>query len=134
MNKNPTNIAFSPEETTMDRKEAIHKYKTTIQPKGIYQIRNLKNGKIFIGSAKDLRGRINSNKFQLRVGSHMNKEMQKDFNEIGEEGFSFDILDHLKPNDDLNYDYTEDLKILEKMWLKKIQLYNEKGYNSPISK
>lgn len=115
----------------MNRKEAINEYKKTIQPMGIYQIRNMKNGRIYIGSAKDLRGRLNSNKFQLRMGSHLNKEMQKDFDEIGEEGFSFDILDYLKPKEDLNFDYTEELNILEKMWLEKINPYNEKGYNTP---
>lgn len=113
----------------MNRKEAISEYKKTIQPMGIYQIRNMKNGRIYIGSAKDLRGRINSNKFQLRMGSHLNKEMQKDFDEIGEEGFSFEILDYLKPKEDLSYDYTEDLKILEEMWLEKMRPFNEKGYN-----
>lgn len=115
----------------MNKRELINKYKQTIQPMGIYQIRNIKNGRIYIGSAKDLRGRINSNKFQLKMGSHLNREMQKDFSEIGEKGFSFDVLDYLKPKEDLNYDYTEDLKILEEMWLEKIQPYNEKGYNSP---
>jgi len=118
----------------MNKKEMIKKYKQTTQQMGIYQIKNMRNGKIFIGSAKDLRGRINSNKFQLRVGSHLNKEMQKDFNEIGEEGFSFDVLDYLKPKDILNYDYTEDLKILEEMWLEKLQPHNEKGYNAQKNK
>ena len=117
----------------MNRKEMINEYKQTIQPMGIYQIRNMKNGKIYIGSAKDLRGRINSNKFQLRIGSHLNKEMQKDFNELGEECFSFDILDYLKPKEDLNYDYAEELKLLEEIWLEKIQPYNDKGYNDKKS-
>jgi group I intron endonuclease len=114
----------------MNKKEMINKYKQTIQPMGIYQIRNMKSGKIYIGSAKNLRGKINSNKFQLKNGLHLNKEMQKDFIEIGEEGFSFDVLDYLKPKEDLNYDYTEELKILEDMWLEKLQPYNEKGYNT----
>jgi hypothetical protein len=114
----------------MNKKEMTKKYKQTIQPMGIYQIKNMKNGKIFLESAKDLRGKINSNKFQLKNGLHLNKEMQKDFNEIGEEGFSFGILDYLKPKEDLNYDYTEELKILEDMWLEKLQPYNEKGYNT----
>lgn len=114
----------------MNKRELINKYKQTVQPMGIYQIRNVKNGKIFIGSAKDLRGRINSNKFQLKMGSHLNKKLQQDYNQLGEEGFSFDILDYLKPKEDLKYDYTEDLKILEEMWLEKVQPYNEKGYNS----
>ena len=118
----------------MNKKEMMNKYKQTIQPMGIYQIKNLKNGKIYIGSAKDLRGKINGSKFQLKNDLHLNKEMQKDFNEIGEEGFSFDILDYLKPNEDSNYDYTEELKILLDMWLEKLQPYNEKGYNSRSDK
>jgi len=108
----------------------INKYKQTIQPMGIYSIKNMKNGKIYIGSSKDLQGIINRNKFQLKNGLHFNKEMQKDFNEIGEEGFSFDILDYLKPKEDLNYDYTDELIILEEMWLEKLQPYDEKGYNT----
>ncbi len=119
----------------MNKKELIKKYKQTIQPMGIYQIKNMENGKIFIGIAKDLRGKINSNKFQLKNNSHFNKEMQNDFNQIGEEKFSFEILDYLKPKEelDLNYNYTEELKILEDMWLEKLQPYNEKGYNTQKS-
>ena len=113
----------------MNKKELIKRYKQTIQPMGVYQIKNKQNGKIFIGCTKNLPGKINSHKFQLKNGLHINKEMQKDFNEIGEEGFSFEILDYLKPKDDLSCDYTEELKILEEMWTEKLQLFNEKGYN-----
>ena len=114
----------------MNKKEIIKQYKQTIQPMGIYQIKNIRNGKKFIGSAKDLRGIINSNKFRLQNGFHSNKEMQTEFNNMGENSFSFDILDYLQPKDDMNYDYTEDLKTLEEMWLEKLQPYNEKGYNT----
>ncbi len=114
----------------MNKKELINQYKQTLRPMGIYQIKNKKNDKIYIESAKDLQGIINRNKFQLKNGLHLNTEMQKDYNEIGEEWFSFDILDYLKPKDDLNYDYTEELKTLEEMWLEKLQPYNEKGYNT----
>ena len=114
----------------MNRKELIKNYKQTARPMGVYQIKNLKNGKLFIGSAQDLRGIINSNQFQLKNNSHYNKELQKDFNETGEGNFTFEVLDTLKPKEDLKYDYTEDLKILEKMWLEKLPPYNEKGYNT----
>lgn len=114
----------------MNKKELINQYKRTLRPMGIYQIKNKVNGKIYIESAKDLPGIINRNKFQLKNGLHLNAEMQKDYHEIGEEWFSFDILDYLKPKEDLNYDYTEELKTLEEMWLEKLQPYNEKGYNT----
>ena len=113
----------------MNRKELIKQYKQTIQPMGIYQIKNDSNGKLFLGSSKNLPGKINSHKFQLKNGSHPNAEMQKEYNETGEIGFSFEILDRLKPNEDLKYDYTEELKTLEEMWMEKLQPFNEKGYH-----
>jgi hypothetical protein len=117
-------------EIKMNKKELTNKYKQTIRPMGIYQIRNVSNGKIFLGSAKDLQGIINSNRFQLKNGLHTNKEMQTDFITFGEQSFSFDILDQLEPKEDIKYDYTEELRMLEEMWLEKLQPYNEKGYNS----
>jgi hypothetical protein len=114
----------------MNKKELINKYKQTIRPMGIYQIRNMRNGKIFLGSAKDLQGIINSNRFQLKNGLHTNREMQSDFTTFGEASFSFEILDQLEPKEDIKYDYTEELRMLEEMWLDKLQPYGEKGYNS----
>jgi group I intron endonuclease len=113
----------------MNRKELINEYKQTIQPMGVYQIRNTINGKIFLGSSKDLKGILNRTRFQLKNGLHMNKDMQRDFIEIGEESFSFEILDYLKPKEDMKGDYTKELQMLEDMWLEKLQPFNEHGYN-----
>lgn len=113
----------------MDKKEVRQKYKQTIQPMGVYQIKNLKNGKIFIGSAKNLPGKINSHKFQLKNRLHNNRSLQKDYNEQGEADFVFEILDNLDPKDDPNADYTKELNLLEEMWLEKLRPYDEKGYN-----
>ena len=113
----------------MDRKEKINEYKQSIQPMGIYQIRNRVNGKIFLGSSKNLKGILNRTKFQLENNLHINKDMQKDFNEIGEANFSFEILDNLEPRENIKGDYTKELQTLENMWLEKLQPFNENGYN-----
>jgi len=113
----------------IDKKELRKKYKQTLQPMGIYQIKNLVNEKIFIGSSKNLPGKLNSSKFQLELGSHMNIELQKDFAHFGKENFSFEVIDYLEPKDDSNYNYTEDLTVLEEMWLEELQPFDEKGYN-----
>ena len=112
------------------KKELKNIYKEKKFKIGVFQIRNIQNNKILISSSTDLDAIWNRHKFQLDFGSHFNKELQKDFNEVGEEGFSFDILDSLKPKEDVKYDYTDDLKILEEMWLTKLQPYDEEGYNT----
>jgi group I intron endonuclease len=112
-----------------DRKKLKREYKDTIQPMGIYSISNLRNGKILIGSALDLKGKLNSIKFQLEMGSYINKELQKDFNLFGQNNFSFEILDYLEPKEDQGHNYAAELKVLEEIWLEKLQPYDLNGYN-----
>jgi hypothetical protein len=113
----------------IDKNRIKKEYKQTLPPMGVYQIRNLANGKILIGSCKNLPGKINSHRFQLKMGSHRNRALQSDYTCLGEEKFSFEILDKLGAKEDPQYDYTMDLSILEKMWLDKLQPYGERGYH-----
>ena len=114
-----------------DRKEIIRQYKQKILPMGIFQIRNLVNGKILIGSSKNLQNFANRHKFQLKLGSHKNKDLQDDYSKYGETNFVFEIIDHLQAKEDPACDYTKDLKVLEDLWLEKLQPFAGKGYNSP---
>ncbi len=113
----------------IDKKGMKRQYKQHVPPMGIFQIKNLVNGKILIGSAKNLHGQINSCKFQLKHGLHMNRALQLDYTQLGEGKFSFEVVDYLEPRKEPNYDSTADLKTLEEMWLDKLQPYDEKGYN-----
>ncbi len=113
----------------MDKKELKKQYKQTLRPMGIYQVKNLVNGKILIGRSKNITGKLNSIKFQLEIGSYIDKILQEDFNEFGAANFLFETIDILEPEEDPNYDYNEDLKTLEEMWLEKLQPFYDKGYN-----
>ena len=112
-----------------DKKELKKQYKQTLPPMGIYRIRNLVNGKIFLGSGLNLNGKSNSFKFQLKSGLHVNSDLQKDYNEFGDDNFIFEIADLLEPNEDLAYDYRDDLKVFLEMWMEKLQPFGEIGYN-----
>ena len=114
-----------------DKKELKRQYKQTPPAMGVYQIRNLVNGKILIGYSKNLKGKSNSFRFQLNAGLHINRELQNDYHELGEERFVFEVLDSLEPREDPAYDYTGDLETLEELWIEKLQPYGEKGYNKP---
>jgi hypothetical protein len=112
-----------------DLKKMKELYKQKMPDMGIYQIKNMASGKILIGRAMDLNGKLNSEKFQLKHNMHMNRELQGDFNVSSPGGFSFAILDRLPPKERPDYDYDGDLKALEAMWLEKLQPYDTRGYH-----
>ena len=113
----------------MDKRAAKLDYKLGRRPMGIFQIRNVKNDKLLIGSTPNLDAVFNRHKFQLDAGAHPSKALQTDWIEIGGENFAFEILEELPPRDDPNYDHSSDLETLEDLWLEKLEPYGEKGYN-----
>jgi hypothetical protein len=115
----------------IDKKEGRKKYKQTIQPMGVYQVRCAANGKLLVGSSRNLPGKLNSIRFQLRMGSYLPcPELASDFRLYGEENFSFEVLDYLKPVEDPLHDYAGDLAVLEELWIQKLEPFGEKGYNA----
>lgn len=112
------------------QKELKKEYQQGHRQMGVYQIRNLANEKALIGTASDLSGIINRHKFALRMGNHQNRQLQTDWNESGEDGFAFEILDELMPREGAAQDYREELEALEELWLEKLQPYDDRGYNT----
>ncbi|XRG77881.1 GIY-YIG nuclease family protein [Rossellomorea sp. GAMAL-10_SWC] len=115
------------------KKELKMQYKETKVQAGIYQIKNVKNQKIFIVSTKNLKT-INGKKFELEAGSCTNKTLQQEWNEYGKESFVFEELEILKEEDISPLGIKGDLKRLEEKWLEKLQPYGERGYHTNNSK
>ncbi|MGE5458097.1 MAG: GIY-YIG nuclease family protein [Methanococcaceae archaeon] len=113
----------------IDKNEIKKNYKETARPLGIYRITNKANGKMFIGSSMNIPARINRHKMELRFNSDNIKELQKDYQQFGEENFVYDVVDLLEPKSDGEPDYKKELELLEEMWLEKLQPYDDKGYN-----
>jgi len=113
----------------IDKKAAILEYKLTHRPMGVFQIRNKSNGKVFIDSSVNVPGKINRHTLQLNMGSHPNKRLQADWNELGPGSFEFETLEPLEPRDDPSYDYKSDLEVLEDLWLERESPFGESGYN-----
>jgi group I intron endonuclease len=113
----------------IDKKEIKKKYKATHTPMGIFQIKNLVNGKVFIGSSMNLSGRENRFELEFTMGITIDHLLQKDFQDYGRDNFTFEVIDSLEPKEDPAYDYKEDLRTLEELWIEKLQPFDEKGYN-----
>ena len=115
----------------MDRKAKKREYKNTPRPMGIYQIKNKVNGKVLIGSSVNLSAILNRFRAELKTGSCLNIDLQKEWKQFGPEMFEFKELELLEPADDPTYNPAEDLHVLESLWIEKLSPFGDKGYNKP---
>jgi hypothetical protein len=112
------------------RKEIHREYKERVKPSGVFQIKNLANGRVLLGSSLNLEGPLNKHRFMLKINSHPNTELQKDWNEFGPDQFAFEIVETVPIKDDPNFNLKDELTLLEEIWLEKLQPFGERGYNS----
>lgn len=115
--------------TTQTRAELRRRFKEEGRPMGVYAFRNAANGKVLVGASRNLPGALNSLRFQLKMGSHRNRELQADFNAHGEDSFTWEVLDELKTEP--GQDPRDELDTLERLWLAELRPYGERGYNRP---
>jgi group I intron endonuclease len=111
------------------RQDIKRAYKERKKPAGIFQVKNLANGRVLLGSSLNLEGPLNSHKFMLTIGRHRNEELQKDWNAFGPENFVFEILEVVKTGSDPDFDVNDELTLLEQIWIEKLQPFDERGYN-----
>lgn len=59
---------------------------------GVYEICCLVNGKVYVGSTQNLKGRKWSHFYALKKNKHQNRHLQRAFNKYGEDAFLFSVL------------------------------------------
>ncbi|MBM4170117.1 MAG: GIY-YIG nuclease family protein [Ignavibacteria bacterium] len=111
------------------RQEIKREYKERRKPAGVFHIKNIANGKVLLGSSLNLEGPLNAHKFMLTIGRHLNEALQKEWNEYGPDKFVFEILEVVKVTDDPDFNVSDELTLLEEIWLEKLQPFGERGYN-----
>ena len=116
----------------MDRKALIRQYKEIRKTAGVFRVRNLIEDKSLVGASADVFSVLNREWAQLCTGTHMNRALQADWKRLDADAFAFEILDTLTPPADKpDWDPTDDLRLLEEMWLDKLEPFGEHGYNPP---
>jgi len=120
---------------TSKRKELVQAYIAKEAEKetesGVYQVKNMTNGKVFIGTARNI-AKLNGLTFQLNTGSFINKALQKEWTELGEEGFEITVLEAFADEDVVNP--TKKLKELERHFKDTLQPFGDNGYHKQLKK
>ncbi|MDY0339929.1 MAG: GIY-YIG nuclease family protein [Coriobacteriia bacterium] len=116
---------------SIDRKALTREYKRTPRPAGVFQVRNIKNGRVLIGPTSNLPGILNRLRFELELGTHPDNELQADWDSMGPEAFEFGVLDRLEQEE--GEPGAEDLRILHQLWLERLSdtpLYSQSSHGA----
>lgn len=88
---------------------------------GVYQIQNIKNKKVYVGSSCNIRSRIQSHFKMLEVGNHHSHKLQRSYNRSAcKDIFVPSVIELV---DDVSH-----LKEREQEWIDRLDAYNS-GYN-----
>lgn len=87
---------------------------------GVYKITNLVNGKIYVGSSKDIKNRWYQHKKQLNEGTHGNPHLQNAWDKYKEKNFKFEIIEECSP--ELQFER-------EQYYLNILNPFDDNGYN-----
>lgn len=114
----------------MNRREELKQmYKEIKIEAGVYQIKNVKNGKVLVVGTPNLKT-MNGKRFELQMATCMNKSLQQEWNQYGEDAFVFEILEVIEPKKDPYYDLKDIVNKREEHWIAELQSFGEHGYNS----
>lgn len=103
------------------RKQLKQMYKRMRPDMGIFMIRSRTTGKVYLEEAPDLKSAMNAGVFKLKSGMHRNRELQQDWNRLGERDFAVEVLDTLEYGpDESKSDYATELAELRAMWTDKL--------------
>lgn len=111
------------------RKELLEEYKQIKTLMGVIQITNNVSGKIYIAAYPNLKNKWLTIQGQLAMGMHTNSQLQKDWNELGPDAFTYEVLEE-KAADEVT-DMRWERRQIVKPWLEKLQPYGDRGYNKP---
>jgi len=100
------------------RKELVRAYKERKQVFGIYAVRCVAAGKVWVAASRNLDRQQNSTLFQLRSGGHPNKTLQAAWKMHGEGAFAFEALEEVTHENPLLIDGL--LKDRAAHWLKEL--------------
>ena len=102
----------------------------------VYEIRNLTNDAVYIGSTKDFKARKQVHMAQLNTGKHVNTYLQRAWNKYGPKNFAFSVVEEVTEEEQFDKEqelidkYLRDDKVIYNLC---VSVYNP-GLRRPMVK
>ena len=93
-------------------------------PAATYEIKNTKNGKVYIGCSTVYPIRWRQHKRRLRKGIHRNKRLQEDYNTFGLEAFEFSVVEEFPSDTPFKFLEAKETQLILEKKLRGTKLYN----------
>jgi hypothetical protein len=108
------NTAVQPN-AAAERRRRAREARDAFPPMGVYAVRDRTSGRAWVGSSRDVHARLTRIQFELRLGAHMDKQLQATWRQDPTR-LSFDVLALVKQRVDPAFDYAEELRVLEQLY------------------
>jgi hypothetical protein len=96
------------------RRVESRRVRDAFPPMGVYAVRELRSGQVRIGSSRNVYARLNRIRFELRLGTHADRDLQEAWR-LDPARVSFDVVELVKERTDAAFDYAEELSLLEQL-------------------
>lgn len=98
-----------------DRRRLSREARDAFPPMGVYAIRTACGTLVRVGSSRNVHGMLNRIAFELRLGTHPDKELQSAWTR-DPSGIRFEVLALLEERIDPAFDYLAELRALEALY------------------
>ena len=100
-----------------NRRDLIREFKESKPAAGVFAVRCVASGGVWVGGAPNVAAQQNRLWFALRSGGHPNAEMQANWATHGAESFTFDVLEQVEDPELTPAGLKDELKSRERHWL-----------------
>ena len=98
------------------RSELRREYKASAPAMGVFVVRNLRNRRFELHATRNLKAGMSRLGFEITPSTRPNRELQRDWESMGQDAFAIEVLDVLEPKDEPGWDPAEDLEQLKALW------------------
>ena len=98
------------------KREIARAYAERALVEGVYAVRCMASGEVWVSSTRNLDTQKNSVWFALRTGGHPNKSAQAAWTAHGEDAFSYEIVEELSSESLTPMGFRDLLKARERHW------------------